>query len=176
MKTTIGAIMVLPLLGTTLSCGEALSPECVLPPEETVFSLSGRKYSCPTLDDVRITPDGISVTSYSLLVSFTSDSTFSLGYSFTMDYGNGRRDYGTTGTISEGKYSLSGKRLSFGRIEVPDVEHFQSSSKGRSPDGETSYLVYGTLQGEECRKMECLLEIPSLTPGEYLLMDFSLTP
>ena len=180
MKTTLGAIMVLPLLGTALSCGETLSPECVLPSEETAFSLSGTQYACPTLDEVRITPGGISVTTYSLLVSFTSDSTFSLGYSFTVDRGNGKIEYGSTGTISEGRYSLSGRSISFGRIEVPDVKsspkYAPKPPEGRSPDKEPSFLVYGTLKGEECRKMECLLEIPSLTPGEYLLMDFSLTP
>lgn len=173
MKKLLRALWVLSLLGTVSSCGENISPERITPSRGCNFSLTGRTYSCPVLDDIRIIGSGVSLYRYELFLEFGTDSTVTVGYSYTFISKDGESSSGVIERFYHGSYQQNGYKVEFGGIVIPDL---RSILHGEENDGEKScgspILDFGTINSKDSCKMECLFEDKSVPEGSYLVRDF----
>ena len=176
MTTFFRTLGVLSLVGTFSSCGESISPENILPPEKCLFSLSGREFSCPVLDDIVVEGEVVSFTSYSLFLRFTSDSTVSAGYSFVSSSGEGATVEGIIDALVPGKWASSGQEIIFEGLTVPSIKplrRFMENDEYEFTEEDVFIIRGGTLKSGSPETMECSISFPSLLPQlGYLTKDF----
>ena len=179
MKKAIRAISVLSLYGTILSCGEKLSPERVLNSEDSSFTLSGRIYSCPALEEIRITPESIFCTSYRLNLGFGPDSTVTAWYSYIISSDRDTMSIGRIDAFVHGRYSLHSRNLVFYEMVVPEIKPLLRLIEGKKDSFtglDVSVFISGVLKGMDGSRIETLQESPCLPEGQYMAREMAIMP
>ncbi len=174
MKKAIRALSVLSLYGTILSCGEKMSPERVLNLEDSSFTLSGRIYSCPALEDIRVTPESIYCSSYRLNLGFSPDSTVKAWYSYSISSGIDTLSIGRIDAFVNGRYALHGRNLVFYDMVIPEIKPLLRLIEGKKDsfsEQDVTVLRSGVLKGMDGERIETLLESPCLPKGQYLARE-----